>query len=379
MPSAVFFPFDISRKPVYGSKATEIYTNDGRGRYMKSFKRILGTPFFNQGTTFRPGIRLKFHDIIVDYLKNIKSITESQTGKAIEYVTIGKPVRLSEDHSIDGISQLEAILNEVGFTKFSFVEEPIAAAYFHKKNIPPQSYTLVADLGGGTCDFSLVYKNSEQSQSLDIKATSGISIGGTDIDSHFALACFFEYMGYKSVDKFKGLVLPDTLYRYAADWNKITTSLYTPKSDILIRKLLKIAKKKEEVEKLFFIIEHKKAHSVLQSIETCKIELSESNPNTFYNQWLYDKPLSITTRNLDDAIKNLVTTIVKTALECLVPSQIEPGQIAQLILTGGTSKLPFLKKQFAETFKNATIIDNNTMNSVVYGLLEKAKLEAGIP
>ena len=378
MPSAVFFPFEDPGNPVYGTAATQAYTNGGYGRYMKSFKRILGTPFFDRGTLFKPGTQLKFHTIIVDYLKTVKAITESQTGKVIEYVVIGTPVRLSENDSIDGIAQLKSILNDVGFTNFSFLEEPVAAAYFHKKNIPVGSYTLIADLGGGTCDFSLVYKNPQQSAALDSIATSGISIGGTDMDSAFALACFFAHIGYKTADKFKGLVLPDTLYRYAADWNRITTSLYTPKSDMLIRKLLKIAKEKGKVEKFFAILQHKKAHDVLQAIETCKIHLSESKNDTFYHKWLHEKPLHITERNLNDAIKNSITPIVQTALECLSSTQTKPHQIAQLIFTGGTSKLPILKKQLSETFKNATVIDTNTMDAVAYGLLEKAKTDTAI-
>lgn len=378
MPSAVFFPFDTGGEPVYGTQATQVYTHGGYGRYMKSFKRILGTPFFEQGTLLKPGTRLKFHDLMVNYLKEVKAITESQTGRAIDYVVMGTPVRLSEDNSIDGIAQLKAVLSDVGFKHFAFTEEPIAAAYFHKKNIAAGSYTLIADLGGGTCDFSLVYKNSQQSPSLDIVATSGISMGGTDVDSAFALACFFHHIGYKTIDKFKGLVLPDTLYQYAADWNKITTLLYTPKSDILVRKLLKNAKEKEKLEKFFSIIQNKRAHSVLQSIETHKICLSNGKPAPFYDTELCEKPLHISESSLNDAIQSIVTAITKTALACLNSSKIEPHQIAQLVLTGGTSKLPILREQLSETFKNATIIDTNTMDSVVYGLLEKAKMDMGI-
>lgn len=380
MPSAAFIPFEDQSKPLYGTVATQMYLNGGYGRYMKSFKRILGTAFFERGTLLKPRPRtlLKFHDLIVDYLKTVKAITETQTGKTIDHVVIGTPVRLSEDKTIDGIAQLKAVLNDVGFARFTLVEEPIAAAYFHKENITAGSHTLIADLGGGTCDFSLVYKNAQQSTALDIIATSGITVGGTDIDSAFALGCFFEHIGYRTADQFKGLALPDTLYLYAADWNRITTSLYAPKSDIMIRKLLKIAKDKKKIEKFSSIIQNKRAHSVLQSIENYKIHLSESKNDPFYDTWLHEKPLYITQSNLNDAIQTLITKIVKTALDCLSKSQTKPHQIQQLILTGGTSKLPMLRQQFSKTFKNATIIDTNTMDSVVHGLVEKAKVDTAI-
>lgn len=380
LPSCVFFPFKDIQSPIYGSIATDTYVNNGYGRYMKSFKRILGTPFFKQGTSLKPGTTILFHNIIVDYLKYVKKETELFTGKETDYVVVGKPVRLSENENgaNSGITQLEAILKDVGYKNYSFLEEPIAAAYYHKDRLKEKSLAIVADLGGGTCDFTIV-EVQDKNKELQILATSGVSLGGTDIDSSFALKSFFSELGYKTPDKFKGLQLPDTPYRYASDWNKITTSLYTLKTEFLVKKMMGNARDKEKVAQFYELIQHKKAHSLLSEIENTKIKLSDIRELNFKSELIpKTNDLKITKSLLEIAIKDIVDKIINTSLKCCELAGVKKTDINYLILTGGTSKMPLIKEVFTENFANAALIENNAMDSVALGLLEKAKKDIGL-
>ncbi len=374
LPSSVFFPFDSLHTPLYGSIATNTYTNNGYGRYMKSFKRILGTPFFELGTSLRPGANILFHDIIVNYLKFVKNKTEEFTQKETDYVVVGKPVRLSENEKggASGISQLESILKHVGYKNYSFLEEPIAAAYYHQNKLDKNSLAIVADLGGGTCDFTIVGVDDTK-KDFKILATSGISLGGTDIDSQFALNVFFSELGYKTVDKLKGLTLSDTPYRYAADWNKITTSLYTFKTEMLVKKMVGKAKFKEKVEQLQSLIQNKDAHGLLGEIENSKIALSDTDSLAFNSKYIANKDLLVSKNELEEAIESTVSKILNNALECCQLANVNSEDINYLILTGGTSKMPMIKQLFKETFHKASFIEKNSMNSVALGLLHKAK------
>ncbi|CAM1341167.1 Hsp70 family protein [Tenacibaculum amylolyticum] len=378
LPSCVFFPFKDIQNPIYGSIATDTYINNGYGRYMKSFKRILGTPFFKQGTSLKPGTTILFHNIIVNYLKHVKKETELFTGKETDYVVVGKPVRLSENENgaNSGITQLETILKDVGYKNYSFLEEPIAAAYHHKDKLKEKSLAIVADLGGGTCDFTIVEVEGKNKE-LQILATSGVSLGGTDIDGSFALKSFFSELGYKTPDKLKGLSLPDTPYRYAADWNKITTSLYTLKTELLVKKMMGNAKYKEKVTQFYELIQYKKAHSLLGEIENTKIKLSDVEKFNFISEFI-PNDLTITKNLLEEAIKDIVEKILRTSLQCCELAGVQKTNIDYLILTGGTSKMPFIKEMFTDTFANATLIENNAMDSVALGLLEKAKKDIGL-
>ncbi len=379
LPSSVFFPFEAIDKPIYGDLATNTYVNNGYGRYMKSFKRILGTQFFEQGTALKPGTNIFFHDIIVNYLKHVKEKTEDFLGGETDYVVVGKPVRLSEKEkgANSGITQLESILKSVGYKNYSFLEEPIAAAYYHKEKIDKNSLAIVADLGGGTCDFTVVGIN-EDKKDLNILATSGISLGGTDIDSNFALEVFFPELGYKTIDKFKGLTLPALPYRQASDWNKITTLLYTKKTEFLVRKMINNAKYKEKVVQLKSLIENKKAHSLLNQIEQTKIKLSDTKELMFSSEFLSNTNLTISKSLLEDAINGVISKIVATANDCCLQAGVNEKSIDYLILTGGTSKMPLVKQLFKETFSKAKLIENNSMDSVALGLLEKAKKDTNL-
>lgn len=379
LPSSVFFPFEEIDKPIYGDLATNTYVNNGYGRYMKSFKRILGTQFFEQGTALKPGTNIFFHDIIVNYLKHVKNTTEAYLEGETDYVVVGKPVRLSEKEKggNSGIAQLESILKNVGYKNYSFLEEPIAAAYYHKDKIANNSLAIVADLGGGTCDFTIVGIN-ENKKDLNILSTSGISLGGTDIDSNFALEVFFPELGYKTIDKFKGLTLPALPYRLASDWNKITTSLYTQKTAFLVRKMINNAKYKEKVIQLKSLIENKKAHSLLNQIEQTKIKLSETAELKFNSEFISNASLDISKVLLEESINGVVDKIIKTANDCCTQAGVNEKAINYLILTGGTSKMPLIKQLFKERFSEAKLIESNSMDSVALGLLEKAKKDMNL-
>lgn len=379
IPSSVFYEFENVQKPIYGQLATQTYINGGYGRYMKSFKRILGTSFFDEGTLLKPGHIIKFHDILVDYLKNVKNKTEFFIQSEVDHVVVGKPVRLAENEleSNLGISQLKSVLEDVGYNSYSFLDEPIAAAFYHRNKMIKNSLALVADLGGGTCDFTVVQKTENSSKkNLNILSTTGISIGGTDIDSEFALNVFYPELGYKTKDKYKGLLLPDRAYRDASDWNRITTSLYTPKVLIRIKKMINLAIEKDKVIRFKKIVETKQAHTILSEIENAKIDLSFKNEVTFQSALLDpEKIYSIRVNNLNETIDYLLNKIVQTACKCVSLSNVGYDKINYLILTGGTSKLPLLQELLSKNFPNAKIIDSNSMDSVSLGLLEKAKLD----
>ena len=374
LPSSIFFPFSDLEKPIYGNIATEAYVKNGYGRYLKSFKRVLGTPFYTQGTLLKPGYKIQFHKLIVDYLKYVKEKVEIFIQNDIDYAIIGKPVRFSQDQDSQnsGVAQLELILKDVGFKDYSFLEEPIAAAYFHINKVTINSKAIIADLGGGTCDFTIVERNNLESE-FEILSTSGVSLGGTDIDSNFALNIFYPDLGYKSLDKYKGLPLPDKPYRYASDWNLITNLLYTPKIEMLVKKMVNNSQEKEKLNQFQKIVSDKQAHSLLGQIENTKIELSNKNNLTFKSHLMPNSSgLAVSRDDLNNSIKHITDKIIKASDECCELASVNNDSIDYLILTGGTSKLPLLKELFTLKFPNAKVISDNSMDAVSKGLLTKA-------
>ena len=91
----------------------------------------------------------------------------------------------------------------VGFTEVAFQFEPIAAALDYESTIDHEQLVLVADIGGGTSDFSIVRVGPQQREKLDRKndilANHGIHLAGTDFDFAVNLAAIMPTLGLGSL------------------------------------------------------------------------------------------------------------------------------------------------------------------------------------
>src|SRR5690606_29664205 len=128
------------------------------GRFMRSLKRILGTPLMEQGTIIN-GKRKPFENIIADFLRQMKTTAEAASGQAFDSVVMGRPVHFI-DHDPEGDRRAEqelcGIAKSVGFKNIEFQFEPIAAAFAHERKLTEEKLALVADIGGGTSDFTVI-------------------------------------------------------------------------------------------------------------------------------------------------------------------------------------------------------------------------------
>ncbi len=62
---------------------------------------------------------------------------------------------------------LEAIARRVGFRDVAFVYEPIAAAHHYEQTVQHEELAMIADIGGGTSDFSIVRVGPRQRGKAD--------------------------------------------------------------------------------------------------------------------------------------------------------------------------------------------------------------------
>ncbi len=87
----------------------------------------------------------------------------------------GRPVRFVEgDDAADAKAQrvLEGIARKVGFRDVAFVYEPIAAAYHYEETAPREETVLIADIGGGTSDFTVIRIGPQRRLAADRGPTS---------------------------------------------------------------------------------------------------------------------------------------------------------------------------------------------------------------
>ena len=107
-----------------------------------------------------------------------------------------------------------------------FVHEPIAAACITtKKTASREETVLIADIGGGTSDFTIIRVGPrlrlKTDRTSDILANDGVRIGGTDFDALFSLAAVMPLLGLGTRLIEKNLPMPRSLYTELANWPTI--------------------------------------------------------------------------------------------------------------------------------------------------------------
>ena len=172
MPTAVFYLVEgpaASDEPerLYGRAAIAAYVDGLDGRLMRSMKSILGSSLLEQRTEVGAGRSVRYHDVVVGYLRHLRRLAEAQAGRPIERAVLGRPVFfVDDDPARDAAAQaaLAAAAQAVGLRDLHFQYEPIAAALDYESSLQREQTVLVADIGGGTSDFSLVRVGPERAR-----------------------------------------------------------------------------------------------------------------------------------------------------------------------------------------------------------------------
>ena len=158
LPTAIFFNND-EETVEYGRAALASYIDGFDGRLMRSMKSILGSPLAETTTDLGDGSAIAYTEIIARFLTHLKRKAEARAGAPIGRAVLGRPVFfVDDDPRADRLAQdqLEAAARSVGFADVQFQYEPIAAAFDYESRQQAERLVLVADIGGGTSDFSLV-------------------------------------------------------------------------------------------------------------------------------------------------------------------------------------------------------------------------------
>ena len=373
IPSAMFF----TRKgnvAHYGREAVQMFLTRKPGRLMRSLKRVLGSTIMKQGTIVN-GEHMKFDEIISAFLQNLKYKADAQAGREIENVVMGRPVHfVDNDPEADqrAEAELKSIALRLGFKNIDFQFEPIAAAFAHEVNISGEKLALVADLGGGTSDFTVIRLSNryinKPDRSSDILANTGIRIGGNDFDKDLSLAAIMPELGYKSTYGEKNLEVPLRHYYDLSEWSKVNF-LYTNKIISQTRLLLYQSHDKNRFGRLLQVLEQETGHALLAVTEETKIALTSADSYNTPFDFIEEGLVANVTRNqFDEAISLQIKKISGAALQCLSDAGVEPHNIDIVILTGGSTEVPSVQSEFKRLFPNAAIADENKLSSVGLGL-----------
>src|SRR6195952_2768426 len=186
IPSAIFY--EVDGAVLIGRNAIAAYVDGAPGRLMRSLKSVLGTSLIDE-TTQLGRERTSFRDVIAYYLGAVKRRAEQALDRELRDVVHGRPVHFVDnapDADRKAEQTLRSIAREIGFDDVTFQFEPIAAALDYERQISSEEVALIADIGGGTSDFSIARlgpdRHGKADRSADILANDGVRIGGTHFD-----------------------------------------------------------------------------------------------------------------------------------------------------------------------------------------------------
>ncbi|MBP2290942.1 Hsp70 family protein [Azospirillum rugosum] len=377
LPSAVFFDFEADAVTV-GQGAIDAYVSGVEGRLMRSIKSMLGTDLIDADTALRKG-RISFRAVIATFLEQVKRRAEEALGSELTDVVLGRPVHFVDgDPAGDAAAEetLGEIARSVGFRSISFQYEPIAAALDYEQQVTGEELALIADIGGGTSDFSVVRigpdRRGKADRSGDILANDGIRVGGTDFDRDLSLATAMPLLGHGSAMKRQGLLAPKHLFLDLATWSKINF-LYTAKAMADLERLHRDSAAPDRIERLIGVVEHRLGHALAMAVERTKIALSDGPEAGLRLDWGdgdLTRPVSVA--DLNGATAVLAGRIGGRVRASLAEAGTDASAIDAVFLTGGSTLLPQVRAAILAEVPDARAVEGNIFGSVGTGLAIEA-------
>ncbi|MBC7586178.1 Hsp70 family protein [Tardiphaga sp. vice352] len=376
IPSAIFFEADGAT--LIGRRAIEAYVEGTSGRLMRSLKSVLGTSLIDE-TTRTGRERISFRDIIAWYLTAVKRRAETATGKPLRNVVHGRPVHFVDNNEANdrkAEATLRDIATEVGFEQVTFQFEPIAAALDYERTLHSEQIALIADIGGGTSDFSIVRLSPERhlkaERQADILANDGVRIGGTDFDRQLSLGVIMPLLGYRTAMKRAGLDVPSGYFHDLATWSNINR-MYESKVMNEVRQVRYEAKQPELLDRLVRVLDEQRGHTLAMEIEDAKIALSSAPNSSIALDWIEPGlKAGVARKELVGHTTSLADRITARIGICLEQAGLQADDIDAVFLTGGSVQLAHVRKAITSAVPNARAIEGDTFGAVGKGLTIEA-------
>lgn len=319
IPSVVAIPSDAPKNIIVGVPAkNQMVTNPEQTFY--SIKRLIGRRWSDKDTendkkllpfeirkSSKGGIDIKFGDdwlapeaISAKVLSKIKSDAEAFLGEDVKDAVITVPAYFDD-------SQRQATKNAgkiAGFNVLRIINEPTAAALAYGFNEKQDKNIAVYDLGGGTFDISILEIGDGV---FEVKSTNGDThLGGDDFDQQIIDTLVDEFKKEQGIDL---------------------------RDDPAALQRLKEASEKAKIS--------------LSSSEKTEINLPYITADKAGPKHLRK---DITRSDLEKMVSELVDETLEPCKKALSDAKLTLGDIEEVILVGGMTRMPIVKKKVEEFF-----------------------------
>lgn len=377
--------FSESNEWHFGASALERYVAEGmRGRFLRSLKRFLPMPSFEETRIGSKAVRLE--ELIGIFLREMRTRANAHYGTDVRRALFGRPARFSESDENDALAEtrLEAAANFAGFDEVHFCPEPLAAAYDFRSRLTEPKVVLVADFGGGTSDYTVVRLAPGEDQvdedQVEVLALGGVSLAGDALDGaimrHKVSRHFGSQVKYRVPFGSNVLSMPRPLMD--ALCSPAETCLLAQRDIMSFLRDIRSGSlgpdDKRHVDQLLCLVEDSLGFQIFETIEHAKRELSEHESTRLlfdYPGIELDEPLA--RAEFRDFSSPQVDAILASLDRTLSQSGLAAGDIDLVCCTGGTARVAALAEGIQTRFGAEKLVRLRSLHSVIQGLGQRAR------
>jgi hypothetical chaperone protein len=235
---------------------------------------------------------------------------------------------------------------------------------------------LVADIGGGTSDFSVVRlgpsRRHRTQREDDVLAHHGVHVAGTDFDRRLSLATVMRTLGLGAHRPARpGEVpreVPSGIYFELATWHLINT-VYAPARLAEVRQLRSWYAEPAHHRRLTTVLQERLGHALAALAEQAKIDAARLGRAVLDLEVVEDGlALPVSEAQAAEAIEDDCARIVAAARETVRRAGLPPVAVDAVYLTGGSTGLAPLAARIVGSFPHAAAIRGDPFASVARGL-----------
>ena len=317
----------------------------------------------------------KFHpeQISAMILEKMKNIAETYTNQKITDVVVTVPAYFN-----DAQRQATKDAGQIaGLNIQRIINEPTAAALAYGLDKKNDSSILVFDLGGGTLDVTIL----DMSDGIfKVKSTCGDThLGGEDFDNKLKDYCLLKfcdkYILKKKLNDFEKEELLNLLK--IQNMNKILNL----KSSCLKNIESKNKNINEYLEQLFEVLKLQENLKLMRRLKTAcenaKKSLSTSNNISVNYDNFYDGEdlnINITRSKFEILCQDEFNSCLEPVDKAIKDANISYDSINDVVLIGGSTRIPKIQELLNEKFPNKLKSDINPDEAVAYGATIQAAI-----
>jgi hypothetical chaperone protein len=355
-----------------GTKAIRAYlTSIYETRFIQSFKSHVASPIFDETHIF--GRRYKFEDLLSVFFHHAIADADGQLPERSGHVVSGRPVAFvgaAPDEAL-AIQRYGEAYRRVGILDPAYVYEPVGAAYYYAQRLTADALVLVCDFGGGTSDFSLIrFERRGNRVSSTPIGHGGLAVAGDNFDYRIIDAVVSPRLGkgtlFKSIDKI--LPIPQHYHSSFARWHQLAM-LKTPEHIRELERLQRASLSPDKIAKFIAIIRNDWGFNIYRAVSDTKVKLSAA-PRADFGLRLSDIEIEqeISRADFESWIADDIGRIELTVDRLLETERVRVDDIDSVVLTGGSSFIPAVRRVFEARFGAHRLADGENFQSVAFGL-----------